>query len=201
MRIIGPGIRAGSTLGLVGSHVDLAPTWLGLAGLATPANMDGRSLVAALGVENQTSLAAALHTVEEEKRAVGGEGIGLLPVGGAYVEYHGLGPTGASTPPWFRQQDALNNTYRALRVIDRRADGLGNVLYAEFGTFGFGTIQQHEYFEMDTDPWQMHNQYAGLTARERGEWANRLEGLFHCTGAACRMEAEVGVAHRETPVP
>ena len=71
---------------------------------------------------------------------------GRLPVGGAYIEYHGLGPTGASLPPFHRQQDALNNTYmyRALRVVDlRRVGGLGNVMYAEFGAYGFTTIHIH----------------------------------------------------------
>jgi hypothetical protein len=48
MRISGPGIAAGSTLGLVGSHVDLAPTWLGLAGLETPADMDGERALSCL---------------------------------------------------------------------------------------------------------------------------------------------------------
>ena len=36
MFISGPGITPGSTLRSVAQHVDLAPTWLGLAGIATP---------------------------------------------------------------------------------------------------------------------------------------------------------------------
>jgi arylsulfatase A-like enzyme len=32
----------------VGSHVDLAPTWLGLAGLETPADMDGERALSCL---------------------------------------------------------------------------------------------------------------------------------------------------------
>lgn len=41
----GPGIQAGSTLSIPGTQVDIAPTLLGLAGLATPADMDGKSIV------------------------------------------------------------------------------------------------------------------------------------------------------------
>ena len=40
----GPGILAGSTWSEPATQVDLAPTWLGLAGLPQPAAMDGKSL-------------------------------------------------------------------------------------------------------------------------------------------------------------
>ena len=39
----GPGIAPGSTFGALGTNVDQAPTWLGLAGLSKPPGMDGRS--------------------------------------------------------------------------------------------------------------------------------------------------------------
>jgi N-acetylglucosamine-6-sulfatase len=39
----GPGVAAGTTFAYLGTNVDQAPTWLGLAGLPTPATMDGRS--------------------------------------------------------------------------------------------------------------------------------------------------------------
>lgn len=41
----GPGIKAGSTFSQPGTQVDMAPTFLGLAGLAKPADMDGHSVV------------------------------------------------------------------------------------------------------------------------------------------------------------
>jgi hypothetical protein len=124
MRVVGPTIRPRSLLGLVGSHVDLAPTWLGLAGLATPVGMDGRSLAGALlagggvGAPDHSSRSgeAALAPDQANERQPLTPPQPQLPVGSAYIEYHGLGPTGATAGPWFRWQDALNNTYRALRV-------------------------------------------------------------------------------------
>merc|ERR1711981_1016144 len=42
--IRGPGIPKGSEMKHLGSQVDLMPTILGLAGVSTPATMDGRSI-------------------------------------------------------------------------------------------------------------------------------------------------------------
>ena len=43
MVISGPGIKPGSSFEFVASNVDTMPTALGLAGIPTPASMDGRS--------------------------------------------------------------------------------------------------------------------------------------------------------------
>ena len=195
MRVIGPGIQANTKLGMVGSHVDLAPTWLELAGLDVPADMDGHSLLGGLldhGPSPLDNLGSALARAPAAPAPAPRGSGGALPVGGAYIEYHGLGPTGATSPPFFRQQDAFNNTYRALRVIDRRAGGLGNVLYAEFGTYDFTTIHTREFFDIDDDAWQTHNRYAALPAAEKVEWATRLSNMFRCSGAACRTNSSSG---------
>ena len=99
----------------------------------------------------------------------------------------GLGPTGASSPPFYRQQDAFNNTYRALRVIDRRAGGKGNVLFVEFGSFGFENISYREYYNLDLDPWQLRNTYGDLDEENQARWAGLLEALYHCRGSECRF--------------
>jgi len=195
MRIVGPGVDVGSSLGFVGSHVDLAATWLGLGGVAaTPHSMDGRSLVAAI-VKNKTadlpvSVRAHLEQQEQQEQQARDmpedqQSLPLLPAGGAYIEYHGLGLVGY-TPPWYRLGDAWNNTYRALRVIDRTPGGLGNVLYAEFGSYNFDQITFHEYFDLEVDKWQMHNQFSKLTAAEQQQWAGRVASMHSCKGAACR---------------
>ena len=45
MLFAGPGIKHSSTIEWLGTQVDIAPTILGLAGIPTPADMDGRSIV------------------------------------------------------------------------------------------------------------------------------------------------------------
>ena len=45
MLVVGPGVEQNATLeGVVGSHIDLAPTWMELAGVERPEWMDGRSV-------------------------------------------------------------------------------------------------------------------------------------------------------------
>ena len=45
MLFAGPGIKRNSQLEWLGTQVDIAPTILGLAGIPTPSDMDGRSIV------------------------------------------------------------------------------------------------------------------------------------------------------------
>ena len=55
----GPGIAAGSTWSQPATQVDLAPTFLGIAGLAKPAQMDGKSLLPLLTAAAPSAGAAA----------------------------------------------------------------------------------------------------------------------------------------------
>jgi arylsulfatase A-like enzyme len=121
LHVTGPGIAPGSALSVVTSHVDLAPTWLGLAGVATPqTTMDGRSFVqdlvtdaSAPGVPPsvrrhlaqqrdeaaaRSSLAAAVDNTNAKS---------IRPNGTVYIEYHGL-QNFVGEP---RHMDSLNNTY------------------------------------------------------------------------------------------
>merc|ERR1712216_427649 len=112
---------------------------------------------------------------------------GTLPLGAAYIEYHGLGPVGISHGHG-RQEDAWNNTYRAVRVIDRREGGLGNIMYAEFGgDFNFSTIYFHEFFDLDKDEWQLVNAYDDLPKAQRANWAHIISSLYKCVGAECGL--------------
>ena len=44
MVVFGPGIKPGNN-SVLGTNVDYAPTWLAMAGIATPGTMDGRSIL------------------------------------------------------------------------------------------------------------------------------------------------------------
>jgi arylsulfatase A-like enzyme len=57
----GPGIRAGSTPAQFVANIDLAPTFLDLAGLAIPASMQGRSLVPLLRGESPADWRTSIY--------------------------------------------------------------------------------------------------------------------------------------------
>ena len=130
----------------------------------------------------------------------------------AYIEYHGLGPVGAPN----RLMDSFNNTYRAIRVIggvenDLHSSGIaqtgrigsgmtttqtpsllsaGNFLYAEWATdFLFqGPLQFHELYDLEADPWQMHNLYPAYSHAHKAQlWAmgNLTQRLYGCQGEGC----------------
>ena len=48
MLITGPGVVAGSVPTFIAGNVDLAPTFLALAGVSKPSQMDGRSVLPVL---------------------------------------------------------------------------------------------------------------------------------------------------------
>ena len=86
--IRGPGIKPGSTFENVASQVDTIPTVLGLAGVPTPASMDGKSIAHLLLTELDKAPAPAvelLAATQAEREAAGGWRTEQL------IEYYGLG--------------------------------------------------------------------------------------------------------------
>ena len=134
----GPGIAKGRRSKLLGSHVDLAPTWLGLAGIDTPPEMDGRSLVSAIVNVSAPEVSSYTRQHAERQTTQPAAAAGYRPENAVYVSYHGLGPVGAPG----RWMDALNNTYRVLRYMGDPQ--YGDMMYAEFaGDFNFDTVVFH----------------------------------------------------------
>ena len=66
--------------------------------------------------------------------------------------------------------------------------GLGNVLYAEFGTdYFFNAVYAREYFDLDADPYQIHNTWSSLAPAAQQAWAARITALSRCKGKGCGM--------------
>ena len=68
MVVHGPGIPAGPN-SVLGTNVDYAPTWLAMAGIPTPPNMDGRSILAQLVPRSKEAqlLPATRRQIEAER--------------------------------------------------------------------------------------------------------------------------------------
>ena len=75
-----------------------------------------------------------------------------------------------------------SNTWRALRTLN----GTHNTQYIEYdAAFEFKTIQFHEYYDIDTDPYQMKNIYDTLSDAQKKDLEQRIETYWTCQGESC----------------
>ena len=97
-------------VGQVASQVDTIPTVLGLAGIATPSTMDGRSIAHWMLTERELAPPTALQLLSSQAAPEAWRTEQL-------IEYYGLG----EVVRYEHLEDSANNTFRTLRVIDPNA--------------------------------------------------------------------------------
>ncbi|KAH8883343.1 arylsulfatase [Thozetella sp. PMI_491] len=128
----GPGIPANVTSGLPSAHLDLAPTFLEIAGLAKeewPAFLDGRSLL------------DQWHNPTKKASKCAGDTKEIIN-----VEY--WGGSRQEAPGWtFIEGSRSNNSYKTLRIVTEGASWL----YSKWCT------NQTELFNTTADPWELNN--------------------------------------------
>lgn len=120
------------------------------------------------------------------------DGISFLPSRGNsasrqdfLVSYHGEGSAPCNLlhcppPSVYHGGDSYNNTFQCLRSISVDEDSM----YCEFvDDEGF-----HEYYDLTTDEWQLHNQYKDLSEDRKWKYESRLTKLKRCAGATCRTD-------------
>ena len=131
------------------------PTLLGLAGVATPASMDGADLSSFL-LNGETGGRATL-----------------------LMEYVGAG----TVVRYEHAEDATNNTFRAVRVLDADRD----LKYVEFTSseadWNFtAPPQEYELFDLSTDPYELINVYAAADPSLLGRLHAEVVRLYRCRG-------------------
>lgn len=188
--VAGPGIRPGSVVKQLATNVDLTPTWWGLAGIEFgPEDTDGRSLVPLLvtppapgGQEPvlPASVTAHLETAPTAAEAAAGWRET------AFIEYYyvGIGPKCGQAHPI----EAIDNNFIAIRYVDHPLHG--DSMYAEYepgdgGAANWTHPTHFEYYQMDTDPWQLENKYANTNLTLRAELHQTVQAWLHCRGASC----------------
>jgi N-acetylglucosamine-6-sulfatase len=154
--IAGPGVPHGKVISKVVQNVDLAPTFVQLAGRRPVAPVDGHSLL------------PRLHPA--------GGGAVVSPTV-ALVEHHG--PSDVSDPDFENGERGGNpSAYEAIRISDRQSV---NALYVEYAKTG-----KREYYNVDIDPYERANTYKLLTRSSRARLHSLLSGLERCHDApAC----------------
>ncbi|KAI3393250.1 hypothetical protein diail_4539 [Diaporthe ilicicola] len=137
----GPGVPEGHVEDAVTTHIDLAPTILKITGSEARPDFDGASIPLGIDGEVVNDSADELQTLPQTKRH---EHVGVEYWGFALAEGEGGGFDGQG------QLVLLNNTYKAVRVI-----GPGYNLY-----YSVWCNNEHELYNLDTDPGQLHNLYS-----------------------------------------
>ncbi len=172
MYIRGPGIRPGSTRpDVIGTHVDIMPTLLSLAAAA-------RSIDASIAIRDMDgeNLAPLLLEKAIPKRNI------------LHLEYIGLGPV----IRYQHQEDAYNNTFVALRIIDSTLPkGWQNIKYVEYrdcrNDWNFTKeAKEYELFDLATDPFEMKNIVSSANKDLLARLHKVLRELYTCAGESCR---------------
>lgn len=181
----GPGIRPNSIRNdILGTHVDIMPTLIGLANFhaedidekgrssAVPSTMDGEDLSFIL---HRRSPSPSTTRHENRRTAILIEYIGL----GDVVRYNHL-------------EDTYNNTYRALRIIDEtQPTGRRNLKYVEYFDWrdDWNSTKKPlelELFDLDDDPYEMVNLISHASKDFISSLRQTTQRLFTCVGQSCR---------------
>nr|XP_045608241.1 N-acetylglucosamine-6-sulfatase-like isoform X2 [Procambarus clarkii] len=188
--IRGPNVPAGKIINFPTSNIDLAPTFLDLAGLQIPKYMDGISLKPMITVESTNTVAVNKSipaVINKREYSVGKYNFSSLKKyrelrRTILVEHAGEGyaPSGMSgcNPDFaFKCEDSWNNTYSCLRQI---SDG-ENRLYCKWDD----DEAFEEMYDLDKDPWQLNNTVKYLTKNVHKKLRNLLRNMQRCRGSRC----------------
>lgn len=194
--IRGPNVSIGKVVQFPTSNIDLAPTFLDLAGLKIPKYMDGISLKSVITSdtrsnvlltennnipsqkENQVYSLSSYRKYREQRRTVLVEHSGEGRVNHIGCEY--IGPGLGNCNPNFtcKCEDSTNNTYACLRQI---SDG-ENRLYCQWED----AESFEEMYELNTDPWQLNNTVASVINKSvHRKFRNLLRDMQRCRGSRC----------------
>ncbi len=173
MLFMGPGIAPNSTLDVLGTQVDLAPTILGLAGIDTPDYMDGRS-VASLLVDKHGG--SAVHSSTRASPATRTS---------ICFEYYNQG----RWPRWpHTALDDWSNTYVGIHFRDSSESWKFAVFDAYGKQSNFSSPYVYQLFDLASDPFELHN-VCGDVLQRRPELVAMLNettyAWFACKGTEC----------------
>jgi len=175
------------------SSVDLAPTFLDIAQVnVANANMDGQSLLPLLTSDRSKDLSFRSELLVEYfgEANLDTSGEEVCPKTPGVTGYTN-GPGVTLTPPQFTGpsfcsgQDARNNTYQCLRIVNSTF----NQLYCEFDD----SEKFIELFDLTKDPYELKNIASIATPDEISKLHQDLQQKTSCHGSNCHTKGFTSV--------
>lgn len=173
----GPGITASSARSdILGTHIDIMPTLLGLVDYDSKKNNKNYVVPSTMDGENLAPQLLSKPPIHND----------LLPRrrNAVLIEYIGLGDV------WRYEhlEDSYNNSFRALRVMDGNHTNWKYIEFTDCQQDWNFTKQPQEYelFNLDTDPFEMHNLYSQVPHEWIVQLSKVTRHLYRCRGDTCR---------------
>ncbi|MCL4129776.1 UNVERIFIED_CONTAM: hypothetical protein GTU68_041122 [Idotea baltica] len=171
LMVRGPGIEEGVQIESVATNIDLAPTFLDLAGISVPQSMDGISLKSLIVGDNPSAFYERSILIEHF-----GEGSDE-PIEGC--EYIGTGLANCNPDLDCKCTDSFNNTYTCVRTLGKEK----NEKYCKWSDHE----QFEEYYDVENDPFELLNAVKKLDPQSYIYLKNTLNSLKHCSGDSCKI--------------
>ena len=199
MIFVGPGIAAGQMLTAMAGTVDLAPTFLALAGVKKgdeplAAIMDGRSLLplvmskrSTASSDTTTNSSSSSNTNSNNNNNTAWAAAAGAPVAwrDAYLIEYIATKNVNGDPKKAHLKDNPNNTFIGLRIYNSSM----NVAYFEFTNAMTDWEWEHsnfcEFYDIASDPAQLVNGCNALDAATRTKLHEQLRTQYACGGETC----------------
>jgi len=206
---IGPGIPSGVEIADPILNIDLFPTFLEVAGIPIPDDIDGMSIFKHLQNISSNSSQGRREDFLVEYHGEQNDGgwsenitsncsIPMANMNCYSETQYGTPPFWDPSDFWFCScQDSTNNTFNCLRILSWPDT---NVLYCEF----FNNVTENspplssnlssdedpnvflEFYDLSIDPWQTHNAASTLNPEAQIKLHQRLHQLKTCSGQTCQ---------------
>ncbi len=179
MMVRGPGVPAGKTVDHLTGNVDLAPTWMELAGGKAADFVDGRSLVPLMRA-NPPGLA--------QWRQVFG-----IENGPEKLEDAQASEPPSTTDPQLLEPSDQDETDAAAQPTEKkkklavpplRGVRLQNLSYVEYAT------GERELYDLKADPYELQNLVPKADPKLLAQLSARVKELAACKAAACRTSED-----------
>ncbi|XP_064081040.1 N-acetylglucosamine-6-sulfatase-like [Macrobrachium nipponense] len=186
--IRGPMIPEGSIVEYPITNIDLAPTFLDLAGIPVPPYMDGSSMKSVITINgsisqsskdlHENSIVGVTKAFTYLRRSVLIEHTGEYKDENYGCSFLGTGLSGCNPDFSCKCEDSKNNTYACVRQVSQTE----NQVFCKWND----NESFEEFYDLNRDPFQLNNSVNLISNEIHRKLTNLLRNLQRCRGSRCQ---------------